>query len=103
MLKISFCFLSPEYASLLEPCTDPEQHLERSLEAFQHAMDLTGDGHLTSERVGLLLKRYGNVYNELGVHKMNRAAALLSSENTDGDDAAGWFLSGFSQSLRNNS
>ena len=56
-----------------------EDNLHRSVYSYRKALELAEGAGLPVDRVNVLLKRYGNVENELGVYYMNKAGTMLST------------------------
>lgn len=58
---------------------DPEYQLFISSKCYEAAYDLLVSDH-DSDQLGRVLKRLGNIRNEMGVYYMNQAAAMQAEK-----------------------
>ncbi|XP_064630456.1 erythroid differentiation-related factor 1-like [Lineus longissimus] len=65
-----------------------EQNLVRGCQCYEAALGLFNKMEGDASRKANIIKRYGNVRNELGVHYMNQAAALAQEKGSG--DACPW-------------
>lgn len=63
--------------------TDPEYQLVVSLKCYEAAHELLASEALKEhvpDQVNHMLKRLGNIYNEMGVYYMNQSAAMQADQ-----------------------
>jgi hypothetical protein len=85
------CFCVSGFQVVGDFMYNSEQNLVRGCQRYESALDIFSkmEGEDASRRANII-KRYGNVRNELGVHYMNQAAALAQEA---GENIINQFLS----------
>lgn len=76
-----FFFLA--FVTATDLATDPEYQLFVSLKCYEAAYDLLISDALkdhASDQLAQVLKRLGNIRNEVGVYYMNQAAAMQTEK-----------------------
>ena len=77
VIILFFCF-PVDFDWVGDLTSSVEDNLHRSVYSYRKALELAEGAGLPVDRVNVLLKRYGNVENELGVFYMNKAGTMLS-------------------------
>lgn len=80
---IIYIFLPLAFSMATDLATDLEYQLIISCKCYEAAHDLLTSGvlkELGQEQLGQVLKRLGNIRNEMGVFYMNQAAAMQTEK-----------------------
>ena len=79
-----FFFLFEEFAWVFELTPIMERNLLASAHAYEYAINIVRNlGDSEEQRLQLLIKRLGNVRNEMGVYWMNRCAQALKNREQE--------------------
>jgi len=83
VIDVKFLFPLSAFSMATDLAPDPEYQLIVSSKCYEAAHDLLTSGvlkDLGQEQLGQVLKRLGNIRNEIGVLYMNQAAAMQAEK-----------------------